>query len=124
ASLHYVITTNQDHQDQMWEQVKWEREKDIYEMNEMVVEIDPYLDDASLDYVCSHGESGASVYYLGVLFLAMMMLLRLCIYEFAITIRCWIVKVVISSDLNGAARQRVCGHAVFDASSNRMSRPK
>ncbi|GJQ98036.1 hypothetical protein Tco_0009175 [Tanacetum coccineum] len=28
---------------------------------------------------------------------------------------CWIVKVVISSDLGGTARQRACNHAVFDA---------
>ncbi|GJS09566.1 hypothetical protein Tco_0366362, partial [Tanacetum coccineum] len=28
---------------------------------------------------------------------------------------CWIVKVVISSDLGGAARHHVCSHAVFDA---------
>ncbi|GKC75748.1 hypothetical protein Tco_1126522 [Tanacetum coccineum] len=32
-----------------------------------------------------------------------------------VSVCCWIVKVVISSDLGGAARHHVCSHAVFDA---------
>ncbi|GJR06134.1 hypothetical protein Tco_0529118 [Tanacetum coccineum] len=53
--------------------------------------------------------------WLEVLLLAMMVLLCLCICEYAITIGCWNVNVVVNSDLGGAAWHYVCSHALFDA---------
>ncbi|GKB19990.1 hypothetical protein Tco_0853913 [Tanacetum coccineum] len=69
-----------------------------------------------MSYILSFAYYRVSVIqWLEVLLLAMMRLLRLCIYEFAIMIGYWIVKVVTSSDLGGVAGHRVCSHAVFDA---------
>nr|GEX87616.1 UBN2 domain-containing protein [Tanacetum cinerariifolium] len=44
-----------------------------------------------------------------------MVLLCLCIFEYAITIGCWNVNVVVNSHLSEGTRHHACSHVVFDA---------
>nr|GEW87299.1 hypothetical protein [Tanacetum cinerariifolium] len=106
----------------------------------VVVEIDPYLGRASFDYVYSYGGfylchtiafatmtfiQGKAIAFAAMkgfiivvqaLLLAIVVLLRSCICEYAITKGCWNTNVVVNSDLGGAARHHAFSHAIFDAS--------
>nr|GEU96765.1 hypothetical protein [Tanacetum cinerariifolium] len=53
--------------------------------------------------------------WLGVLLLTMLVLLRLCICEYAMTIGCWNANVVVDSYFGEETWHHACSHAVFDA---------
>nr|GEV54117.1 retrovirus-related Pol polyprotein from transposon TNT 1-94 [Tanacetum cinerariifolium] len=85
----------------------------------VMVQIDSYLGGTFLYYVCSHDGFHYYLCFGGVLSLAMMVLLRLCIYEYAITTSCWNANVVLNLDLGGAAWHHACNSVVFDGKDNR-----
>nr|GEU96767.1 hypothetical protein [Tanacetum cinerariifolium] len=53
--------------------------------------------------------------WLGVLLLTMLVLLRLCICEYAMTIGCWNANVVVDSYFGVETWHHACSHAMFDA---------